>query len=259
MRAFLAKQIACPGTRFSGCAPSDGAPGRADGHGRPRAADRLRQRGEPADGPRHRAASRRWPSASAWARAAGGWSASCWSRAWCCRCWAPSPARASPPGPATCCCARCRSSAAAPRVQRRARPARRPLHARGRPRDQRRSSALAPALQLTRRRGRRHAEGRGRGGRGRRPAAALRRGLVVAQVALSLLLAASARASSRAACRTCARSTPASRRTAWSPFAVDSGALRLRRGRRAGVRGARAGGAARAARRQERGAAAPAA
>ena len=55
---FLAKQIALtPGAAgFSELrAERDGASRRADGDGRPRPADRVRQRGEPADGPRHRA------------------------------------------------------------------------------------------------------------------------------------------------------------------------------------------------------------
>ena len=62
----------------------DGAD-RADVHGRPGAADRLRQRREPADRARRSCGRRKSRCACRSARRADGWSASCSSRAWCCR------------------------------------------------------------------------------------------------------------------------------------------------------------------------------
>ena len=54
---------------------------RADVHGRPGAADRLRQRREPADRARRSCGRRRSPCGCRSARRAAGWCGSCWSRA----------------------------------------------------------------------------------------------------------------------------------------------------------------------------------
>ena len=70
--------------------------GRADVHGRPGAADRLRQRRQPADRARPSCARRRSRCGCRSARRADGWSGSCSSRAWCCRSPAASSASVSP-------------------------------------------------------------------------------------------------------------------------------------------------------------------